>query len=53
MKELIPDPALLTPLVKKMTALVEKQQNEVKYETFHYQEHQHKIPRLIFNTDSY
>ncbi|EJW73665.1 hypothetical protein WUBG_15429, partial [Wuchereria bancrofti] len=29
MKELVPDSALLTPLVKKMTALVEKQQNEV------------------------
>ncbi|KAL3982466.1 Exocyst complex component Sec3 family protein [Acanthocheilonema viteae] len=29
MKELIPDSALLTPLIKKMTALFEKQQNEV------------------------
>uniref|UniRef100_A0A915PEJ4 Uncharacterized protein n=1 Tax=Setaria digitata TaxID=48799 RepID=A0A915PEJ4_9BILA len=29
MKELIPDSGLLAPLVKKMTALVEKQQNEV------------------------
>lgn len=29
MKELVPDSALLTPLVKEMTSLVEKQQNEV------------------------
>lgn len=48
MKELIPDSALLTPLVKKMTALVEKQQNEVGIKL-----QLSRIPRFLSNDNSY